>query len=329
MNLLGIYNFISISEMLREGEILFEPESGGLVLTDKATANRIRAAMVNFGADADKLRAVLAERFLITAAYRASQPGEGPDLTSNHSYFEYHAKTNRQTMKDNLDAVQSVGFIDGDRKQALLGVLDDFGRSWFVMEAAYDSSLCGHLFLDENNTPRAMEEYERIGRKSLVSLIDAGDADDYRLEPLRDDTLWRAMRSAGPAALKSVLPASLRDNDVKPAVITSDYITIVWWADTMHSTGEVLAEVLKYRKDHPNLDPENNQFKKLRNRLADHLADVARKTKEHFSDPWGLVAMDMASSRRAELSVRLTSAEVSLTEQRQKAIPAGGGGQAG
>src|ERR1017187_305086 len=73
LNLLGIYNYISISELVPQGAVLFEPVTGDLVVTDTATAKRVAAATVNFGADTAKLRHVLAESFLVTAVYRGSQ----------------------------------------------------------------------------------------------------------------------------------------------------------------------------------------------------------------------------------------------------------------
>lgn len=322
INLLGIYNAISISELVRTGEVLYDAERGGLVITDSATAKRIRASMVNFAADGEKLRHVLAEDFLITAAYRASRPGEGPELSSSHTFFEYSADASRRRVMSHVRAMDAVGL----RANATVPPAESFGRCMFVLDADYSDEICTRLFLHQDGTPRDREEYESIGRKALASLIDANDIGAYRLEPLTNGSLWSALRGAGSApAIRAVLPPSLKDDDIKPQVIASDYILIAWWAETMHSTGEVLARLREYQRTHPDLDPENNDFKKLRKRLADHLADVARKTKEHFSDPWGLVAMDMASGRQAELTARLTSAQLTLAQQRVKAIPAGGG----
>ncbi len=306
---------------MRTGEVLFDAERGGLIITDSVTAKRIRTAMVNFAADPDKLRHVLAEDFLITAAYRASRPGEGPELSSTHTFFDYTADTSRRRMLAHLRAMDAVGL----RGSAAVPAVETFGRCMFLLDADYNNEICTRLFLHPDGTPRSRDEYETIGRKALASLIDPDDVGQYRLAPLSDDALWAAIRSAGSApAIRAVLPPALRDDEIKPQVIASDYVLIAWWAGTMRSTGEILEKVREYQQTHPNLDHENNDFKKLRKRLADHLADVARKTKEHFSDPWGLVAMDMASGRKAELTAKLTSNLLSLAQQRPKAIPAGG-----
>ena len=175
VNLIGIYNSVSVSDLMLKGEVLFDPDQGGLVISDQATARRIGAAMLNFAADPDKLRQVTAEHFLLTAAYRASGIAQGPELESSHSYFEYHRKTNRQAMKDNLDAVEAAGMLGGGAKQARLGPIDDFGPSSFLLEARYPARLCSSLFLEagraaqarrvrRHRTPRAGRPGGRRGR---------------------------------------------------------------------------------------------------------------------------------------------------------------------
>jgi hypothetical protein len=71
LNLLGIYNYASTNDLTLKGSILTDPASGEVLITDNATATRVSGA-VNFLADPDKLRKVLAQAFLITAAYRGS-----------------------------------------------------------------------------------------------------------------------------------------------------------------------------------------------------------------------------------------------------------------
>ena len=71
LNILGIYNFASINDLTLKGTVLTDPASGEIVITDAATATHI-SGTINFLADSDKLRKVLAQSFLITAAYRCS-----------------------------------------------------------------------------------------------------------------------------------------------------------------------------------------------------------------------------------------------------------------
>ena len=82
INLLGIFNFISVSKLLVAGEVLYNHETGELVLTDKATAERIRVTLHHFAADPEKLHKVQMESFLFTAAYRGSKLAVGPPKLS-------------------------------------------------------------------------------------------------------------------------------------------------------------------------------------------------------------------------------------------------------
>src|SRR6185437_1276971 len=72
VNLIGVLNYRSIATFALEGKTLYEADTGALVMSDTATAQRIQTTQINFGADADKLRKVLAESFLITAAYQSA-----------------------------------------------------------------------------------------------------------------------------------------------------------------------------------------------------------------------------------------------------------------
>ena len=47
----------------------------------------------------------------------------------------------------------------------------------------------------------------------------------------------------------------------------------------------------------------------VRKKLQDRLADVVSKTKPLFGEPWGLVAMFLASGGKAGAHVRITSDE--------------------
>ena len=57
MNLLGIFNYGSVSKLALEGKVTFTPSTGDLVIVDRAPALRIQSATANFGPDEEKLRA--------------------------------------------------------------------------------------------------------------------------------------------------------------------------------------------------------------------------------------------------------------------------------
>ena len=73
VNLIGIYNFISLSSLTLSGKVVYEPTTGNLVVSDTASAERIQAANVPLRAVPQHLHKVLAESFFITAAYRGGK----------------------------------------------------------------------------------------------------------------------------------------------------------------------------------------------------------------------------------------------------------------
>jgi hypothetical protein len=315
LNLVGIYNYISVSTLILKGTVQYEPESGELVIADKATASRIRASAVNFAADGEKLRRVLAESVLITAAYRCSGLAAGaPQLHILHSYFELHTRTGRQTLKDSLDVAEALGLIRRGEKEGVLGGSDEFGRTMLYAETRYGDALATALFLD-GARPRSREEYERAGRRALLLLVQEDDPDSYRRLPAVDDGLWGRMKSSGQPGFRLLDP--LRGlSGPQLGAVTADFSVIVWWAEAMEGMAARLAEIRRYLADNPGVDAENNTFKSLRRKLAERLKNVAKDTKEQFSDPWGLVAMDLASGQRAPAKVQVTGAHLSFTRER-------------
>jgi hypothetical protein len=314
VNLVGIYNYLSLAKLATSGSVLYDPTTGDLVLADRATASRFEAGMVRFGVDSERLRQVLAEDFLVTAAYRSSKlVASAPELECTHGYFELHGRTNRQTMKDNLDVAQALGLISELEKLERLAGLDDFGRSTLFVATRYGEERAVSLFLDQKGRPRGRVEYERAGRKAIELLVQKDDPDAYRRAPAIDDELWKQMREAGPSNLKPLFPAL---TSLQVAVIVADYTTIVWWAGAMRELAEKLEAIRQFFAENPDPHPENNALKTLRRQLAQHMRSVAANTRKEFGDPWGLVAMDIVSGGRAEARVIVTAPRLALAAER-------------
>jgi hypothetical protein len=324
LNMLGIYNFTSIGSLTVNGRVMFVAETGELVITDSATAERIKAVTSNSAADHGKLRKVLAESFLVTAAYRCSRTvAQAPALEITHSYFELHSKTNRATTKDNLDVVETLGLLTKQEKEKLLAGPDDFGSTTFYAETNYDDALAASLFLNPDGTPRREEEFDQAGRDAVKSLVQTGEPDDYRRLPATDNALWNELKKLGnPQTFRTVEKIKALKNtkglplDLVVGVIGADYAVIRWWAAEMRGTAVKLAEIRNVIKANPTLSPDSNTFKGLRRDLTEHLKGVARRTKEEFGDPWGLVAADIATGRRAKAKVRVTGPRVALRRER-------------
>jgi hypothetical protein len=297
LNLLGIFNFASVSKLALNGVVTFVPSTGELVIADEATASRIQTMALNFGADEEKLRHVMAESFLITAAYRGSHSVVSPpELSSAHAFFRLDNSAERDEMRSAAAVASALGLGEARIPDGIAS----FGRTCVFAEARYDDAAARALFLNPDGAPRDLREYEMAGRRAIALLVlqDGGDA--FRLLPATDNQLWSQMIDQGPANFNLLLPQAQADG-VRP-----DYLAIRWWADSMRGTGEILARMNRLAGP-AGIAPGDPDFEKLRGQLTSHLRDVAAKAHEQFGAPWGLVAMFLAGEGKARAGMRINS----------------------
>ncbi len=309
-NLLGIVNVERLADLLASSKVVVEPATGDWVVTDQATATRLLAITDNF-ARSQRIRALLADRFLITAAWHCAHGQAATiDLTLAHSTFAQHGTTNRRTMRDMLHVIEALGLAEEADEAARLGESTEFGDTLFVAEALYDADATRATFLD-GERPRVSEEFERVGRAAMSALVRDGDPDRHRRPPLVDDALWARMRAAGPFHLADV--DGLRGLDVvQLAQVSSDYVVIVWWADAMARLAARAAAVRAFLAAHGAPDVHDAELERLRRDLARSLAEVARDTREQFGEPWGLIAMAAASGGRARTRALVAGSRLAL-----------------
>ena len=209
-------------------------------LPTSATASRIQSTTVNFGADEEKLRSVMAESFLITAAYRGSKSVlSPPQLSSSHQFFKLDNSTNRDELLRYAAIAAALSLSPATPPPGVA----DFGRTSVFAEAHYDDELSRALFLQSDGSPRPHADYEAAGRRAIAMLVMPDGDDAYRRRPALDDALWAQMKDLGPANFHQLFPQELQAN-----VIGSDYVTIQWWADSMRSTGDILARMRQARQ---------------------------------------------------------------------------------
>jgi hypothetical protein len=314
-NLLGIFNSISVSSLILENGVKFEPATGEIIITDKATAKKISASAVAIAADSAKLRKAMAESVILTVAYQCSKLAvHDAKLKVSHSHFELHADSDRKVLKDNLDVFEALGLMNHSEKDKVLASAKKFGKTTFYAATAYDDVLASALFLKDGKA-RARDEYERAGRKALELLVQSGEGSDARRRPFTDDVLWKEMAELGFANFKSI-PALKQLSLAEMGVITTDYTVIMWWAEAMTEMGKHLVEVRKFIEDNPQAGPEDEKFKKLRKKLASKLTDVAANARSEFGDPWGLVAMDQLTGGKADAETLIVGPTLSLHRKR-------------
>jgi hypothetical protein len=318
INILGLYNYSSISDLTLQGTVLTDPASGEIVITDSATATRISGS-INFLADSDKLRKALAQSFLITAAYRCSGlVAHAPSLKVSYWHFAEHAKTDHSTMAANLNVLRSMGLVSAAQVQQDLTPPGDFGRSTFHLNTDYDDGLSQSLFLGGDGQPRAIEEFERIGRNALRQLIQPGGDDAFRLRGL-DDAVWPQMKATGSTVvnLAPIFPDLRQDSQIP--IIAGNYVLIEWWATTMARMAQSLSAAKSFFSQTPPPAPSGAAFQKVQADLWKQMADVARNTHDRFSDPWGMLAMDLSSGQQSVASAQIVSPSLTLRVERTPA----------
>jgi hypothetical protein len=297
VNLLGVFNLGSISKLALSGTVTYTPSTGELVIADKATASRIQTDAINFGADEDKLRHVMAESFLLTAAYRGGRSViMRPELASSHAFF----RLDNDASRDELRCFAAIAAALGLGELKVPEGVAQFGRTNFSLVARYDEAAARALFLSSDGAPRGHSEYEAAGRRAITILV-LPDADDsYRRAPATDDQLWSRMKENGPADFAPLFPQA-----VQAAGAAADYITIQWWADAMRGTAEILVQMNRLFGQ-AGVSPDDPRFESLRQQLSSHLSGVAAHAREEFGEPWGLVAMFLAAGRQAQTQLRIT-----------------------
>ncbi|MCC6130402.1 MAG: hypothetical protein IT186_10780 [Acidobacteria bacterium] len=295
-NLLGLLNAFSVTRLIIEGSVLVEPESGEVIICDKVTASRISGTLLPYAAEAHTVRKLLNSSFVMSATLMALherlQPGLKLEAALN--YFELHSRTCRQTMKDNLDAVEALDLITRPKAHQLLGnSLDEFGRSLMLLNLALDPQQCRELFLDSTGRPLPDTYYESAGCKALQLLVQPGDPDDFRLQLVAH---WKQARSLGnpnsiaQAAWGSWFPKT-PDGLRQARLIAADYQLIAWWATAMADAAESLVAFLSFLDKHPGISWQDNSFKKALATFSKSLAAAAKLSKpDLFANPWGFVA---------------------------------------
>ena len=87
------------------------------------------------------------------------------------------------------------------------------------------------------------------------------------------------------------------------------------WSSAMHSMSESLANLLAFLNSDAARD--STKLAALREDLNRRVRAVTQQTHDRFSEPWGLVAMDMASGRRSQTNVTVASPRFNLSISRQ------------
>ncbi len=320
INLLGIFNYGSVSTLFQKGTIIVDRESGAVTITDQAGANQIQFTSGNFTQDSAKLRKVLATSFLATATYRSSKTVlQAPSLTSQCWFFEFHQRGDISNIQNYLQIAEALALLSTEEVAGKLQHVQNvtsFGKASIYANSHYGDELFRSLFLDFEGKARPENDYENLGRQAMASLIPPGSPlNDARLRPMYEKDTWQSMLQGETGNFPAILEERGFDPAYVPA-IRDDYIAITWWASAMHEMGEALAQLLDFMSQQSGATAKDPVFIRLRKNLDQKLASVAANTHDHFAQPWGMVVMDLASDRKSSTAVRINSPRLTLAVSR-------------
>ena len=328
VNLLGIFNVGSVTDLLGKGRLIVDRETGAITVADQASAQRIGFTSDNFAQDSAKLRTVLASGVTMTAGYTVGGiiPAD-PNLGCGCWSFEFHQKTNRQNLEFYLHVAQALQLMPaaeaGDKLASVSQVPSDgFGPSSLHVESNYAGAAFEGMFLQGDGSdkrPRSQADYEDIGRAALVSLLPADDpVTPVRRVPLTDVGVWQQLRNilAAEAMKQKLRELGITDNPAALGAVVADVLLIFWWAGAMSAMSQALADLLQFLKGNPKPDPQSNTFKKLRQALTDAMASVSNDVKPSFGEPWGLLVMAQASGLKDNTTATMVSPRLSFIVQR-------------
>jgi len=306
INLFGILNVRSVAELLRKGTLSYDPETGTLNAADEISSQKILVRTRPFEADGAKVRKLVFESMIITAAYRASRLAATLTLGCSATYFEGRQRTTSRDVRDDYSAILALGLADEAEGRRRIGVETDFGPSTFLLECTFDQHATDALFLGPDGA-LSRDYYERVGRDALLALIPPGDAERaHRRAAVEGDASWAGLKAAGPAASRPELERRL--GPVRAAHIVSDYLLISWWADAMHGAAKALLSMRRFLGGRSAAalagDP---QFAARRERLEKELAGAVKESRAQFGDPWGILALDAAAKGKATVLATIVS----------------------
>ncbi len=302
VNLLGIVNLLSLSKLISNCEMLFEPASGDLTIKETAQSERISAITDQLHRQ-EALRKALFESVLVTTTYRAGKAVALPELDSHGLHFVIERGTSPANVRDYLNWFTALGLIHQADVTPLLDQYPGDKTSNCVLRTAFNDAACEQLFFDPAGKLREESYYLELGRGALRAMLapSAEVVDQARYRVLDDDTSWKGAIDDGPSPeLRHVIPLDPADAhfDLALSLVIGDIYDLVWWAQSMRAAGEAL---LALRQD-PALQGHRDALQKT-------MLKVVADSKARFEQPWGMVAFYWAAGSPPTASGRMSAGQ--------------------
>ena len=308
INLLGILNYLTVSELIRNSEILTDAVTGDVTINETVTGNRI-SAIVEPMARNEALRKTIFDSVLATTSYRAGKAVSMSGSSCEQTHFALNQNTNHRIIGDYLNWFIALKLLTPEDRAEILTHFIDGGPSTCVLRTSFTDSDCASMFFDEDGNLRPAEYYLEIGRNALRALLAPEDQPIDRIRSqILDDKLWPAAVRIGASSNLAPL-VGLSTADPRGQYLIGDVMVITDWARAMVQAGPLVQDLrgLVARADASTLF-QNNEFKKKRDALQKKLSAIVKSSKTRFNEPWGMVCLFWAGgSPRTAYAKAVTS----------------------
>jgi hypothetical protein len=311
INLLGLVNVLSLSDLVRGSKVIQDPVSGDLTIADSASGTQIQA-IVEPPKRQERLRKAMFESLLVTAAYKASGAVEAFDLTSQSFHFALNQNTNLGVMTDYLNWLMALNLISASNKQQLLASFHAQGFSTCLLRTTLTDAQCRSMFFDEQNNLRPEAYYLDYGRRAMMALLNdkVEPFDQYRYTLLSQQ--WQRALNTGPSpALAQVAGITTDNPNYQPILsqLIGDVYDITWWASSMVDAGKQLQSMITFLAGRDPVSLRNDHaFAIERADLQNKMAKVIGRSKTRFEEPWGLVSLFWAAGSQGGSARLITPA---------------------
>lgn len=301
LNLLGLVNFISVADLIRNSVIVKDPDSGDLTIADEATGNFINAVTEPLRRH-QALRKAMFESLMLTATYRVSKTVTMTEFSSSNFHFAFKDDTETANVADYLSWFVAMNLLTKQQSNDYLRSFAGGGRSTCLLRAELNDDACHSLFFQSPGQLWDRGHYLELGRQAMRAVIDPTLSDQNRYRYNLLDQHWAAAVDTGPNDNLGPL-VGLQLTDPKQLIITrflaSDVYTIDWWATAMQKAG---AAILQMQQFLAGADPatvaNSPEFASRREQLQKKMAGVISNSQAQFDEPWGLIAMFWAAGSR-------------------------------
>jgi hypothetical protein len=323
INLLGILNYLTVSELIRNSETLTDDVTGDVTIKETVTGNSI-TAIVDPMARNEALRKAIFDSVLVTTSYRAGKAVALPNLSCDQMHFALNQNTNQQIMGNYLSWFIALKLLTGPDKVTILSRFTNGGPSTCVLRTSFGDADCTAMFFDGSGALRPAAYYLEIGRQALRALLDPQhQATDQLRYQIVDDKLWPTALGIGPAPGLGPL-VGLNTDDPQVKILRGDVFVITEWAKAMVAAGALVQDVKAFvgNSDITTLF-QNDEFKKKSGALQNKMAAIVKVSTIRFNEPWGMVSLFWAGGSPHAAYAKAVSQRLTVGRGGQPIIAAG------